>query len=38
MRMKRAIWEMEQRVWYDHVVVNDDAERCAQEILTIIGK
>ena len=24
MRMERATWEMEQRVWYDHVVVNDD--------------
>ena len=32
MRMERAVWEMEQRSWYDHVVVNDDAERCADEI------
>lgn len=38
MRMKRAIWEMEQRHWYDHVVVNDTAERCADEILRIIGE
>lgn len=38
MRMKRATWEMEQRVWYDHVVVNDDPERCAQEILKIIAE
>ena len=38
MRMKRAIWEMEQRFWYDHVVVNDDAERCAEEILKIIAE
>lgn len=38
MRMERAIWEMEQRVWYDHVVVNDDPERCAQEILKIIAE
>ena len=37
MRMERAIWEMEQRVWYDHVVVNDDAGRCADEILKIIA-
>lgn len=37
MRMKRAIWEMEQRVWYDYVVVNDDAQRCADEILTILA-
>ena len=36
MRMKRALWEMEQSVWYDHVVVNDDADRCAEEILRII--
>ena len=38
MRMARATWEMEQRHWYDHVVVNDDAVRCAEEILNIIGK
>ncbi len=38
LRMERAIWEMEQRHWYDHVVVNDDAERCAEEILKIIAE
>ena len=38
MRMTRAIWEMEQRSWYDYVVVNDDADRCAEEILNIIDK
>ncbi len=38
MRMDRAVWEMEQRFWYDHVVVNDDAERCAEEILKIIAE
>ncbi len=37
MRMERALWEMEQRHWYDHVVVNDDAVRCAEEILNLIG-
>ena len=37
LRMERANWEMEQREWYDHVVVNDDAQRCADEILTIIS-
>ena len=37
MRLGRAVWEMEQRHWYDHVVVNDDAERCADEILKIIA-
>ena len=36
-RLERAIWEMEQKTWYDHVVVNDDAERCADEILSIIS-
>ena len=37
MRMERAVWEMEQRSWYDYVVVNDDAQRCADEILSIIS-
>ena len=37
-RMERAKWEMEQRAWYDHVVVNNDASRCAEEILRIIEK
>ena len=36
-RMERAVWEMEQRCWYDHVVVNDDALRCAREILDIVN-
>ena len=35
-RMERASWEMEQRSWYDYVVTNDDAQRCADEILKII--
>ena len=38
LRMERATWEMEQRSWYDHVVVNDDAVRCAEEILNIIAE
>ena len=38
MRMERAVWEMEQRHWYDHVVVNDDAVRCAEEILNLIAE
>ena len=38
LRMERAVWEMEQRFWYDHVVINDDAERCAEEILKIIAE
>ena len=36
-RLERASWEMEQRSWYDYTVVNDDAKRCAEEILTIIA-
>lgn len=38
MRMERAVWEMDQRAWYDYVVVNDDPERCADEILSIIAE
>ena len=36
-RMKRAVWELEQRSWYDYIVVNDLADRCADEILDIIS-
>ena len=36
-RLDRAKWEMEQSKAYHHVVVNDDADRCAQEILNIIS-
>jgi len=38
LRLERAVWEMDQRFWYDHVVVNDDADRCAEEILKIIAE
>ena len=37
-RMERANWEIEQNNWYDHVVVNDDVERCVDEILKIIAE
>ena len=37
-RLERAHWEMEQRFWYDYVVVNDTVERCAEEILKIIAE
>ncbi|MBQ1169779.1 MAG: guanylate kinase, partial [Oscillospiraceae bacterium] len=37
-RLARAAWEMEQSAWYDHVVVNDDVQRCAEEILKIIAE
>lgn len=36
-RLERAVWEMEQRVWYDYIVVNDDAQRCADEVLNILS-
>ena len=36
-RLERARWEMDQSDWYDHVVINDDADRCAEEILKIIA-
>ena len=38
LRLERAVWELEQKEWYDHVVVNDDAERCAEEVLKIIAE
>ena len=37
-RMERAVWEMEQRSWYDYVVVNDQVDACAAEILKIIAE
>lgn len=36
-RLKRAGWEMEQRSWYDYVVVNDKVEACVDEIIHIIA-
>ena len=37
-RLERALWEMEQKYLYDYVVINDDADRCAEEILNIIAE
>ena len=37
-RLERAKWEMDQRFWYDHQVVNLDADVCAEEILKIIAQ
>ena len=36
-RMKRANWEMDQSVWYDHIVINDQVDVCAEKILKIIA-
>ena len=38
MRLERAVWEMNQRSWYDHIVVNDRADACANQILEIIAQ
>ncbi len=37
LRQERAAWEMEQSEAYDHIVVNDRVEDCAQEMLKIIA-
>lgn len=37
LRLERAKWEMEQRSRYDYVVVNQDADACAREILNIMA-
>ncbi len=36
LRQERVQWEMEQSKQYDHVVINDQVEACADEILNII--
>ena len=38
LRQERARWEMDQSVHYDYVVVNDQVEACAEEILKIIAE
>ena len=37
-RLERAKWEMEQSAKYDHIVINDRVETCADKILNIIEK
>jgi len=37
LRLNRVAWEMEQGKQYDHYVVNDQVETCAEEILNIIA-
>ena len=38
LRLERADWEMQQRHAYDHVVVNDQVDTCANKILQIIAE
>ena len=37
-RLSRAKWEMEQSAQYDYVVINEQVEACADEILKIIAE
>ena len=37
-RQARVAWEMEQSKQYDHVVINDTVETCAETILNIIAR
>ena len=37
-RQERVAWEMEQGKKYDYIVVNDQVETCAEEILKIIAE
>jgi guanylate kinase len=36
LRLETAAWEMDQRGWFDHVVVNDDLERASSQVAAII--
>ena len=38
LRLERAKWEMDQRGWYDYVVVNDRLDDCINEIVNIIAE
>jgi len=35
-RLAMAKWELDQRTWFDHVVVNDDVERASAQVAAII--
>ena len=37
-RLDRASWEMEQAKRYDYVVINEQVETCAEQILHIIAE
>jgi guanylate kinase len=36
LRLETAAWEMQQRDWFDHVVVNDELERAWTQVAAII--
>jgi guanylate kinase len=38
LRLERAAWEMEQAKQYNHYVINDQVEACADRILQIIAQ
>ena len=38
MRLARSRWELEQSKKYDYIVINDQVETCAEEILNIIAQ
>ena len=38
LRLERSAWEMEQSAKYDYVVINDQVDTCADEILKIIAE
>jgi len=35
-RLEKVTWELDQRSWFDHVVVNDDADRATDEVVAIL--
>jgi guanylate kinase len=35
-RLETAAWELTQRTWFDHVIVNDDLERASSQVAAII--
>jgi guanylate kinase len=37
-RLRTAEWELQQSGWFEHVVVNDDVERAAEEVAAIIER
>ena len=36
LRLETAAWELDQRDWFDHVVVNDELERASAQVTAII--